>query len=254
VRETLDADGRSAAMVRSEIADIVQKNYGRALRKCLSRQELLNVIQEGSRRVWPDLNHNPVKLVSRNEFVRRWSNTGVDFRFTLMASSTGLSLLGFYMKKPTEMRDRPLIYVNTAHHPAVVGVALAHEMGHHLTSEIFGSKRKMRHFLSRAGYGSHLGNQLELAADVLVSLGVYPRNAAQTLFEDSDGKRTEGLVSDPSLLNVLQYVSEHYGLSFLSDDAAGKNFYLERKRKLHAFAAVIHYTKLRRALFEEYGV
>src|SRR6266478_4863818 len=44
------------AELKSEIAGIIQKNYGQALRQCLSRWEVREIANEGKNRVWPGLN------------------------------------------------------------------------------------------------------------------------------------------------------------------------------------------------------
>jgi hypothetical protein len=250
-----------SAFVRAEIAEISRRDYGFALRRCLSRNEVLNIVYEGTKRVWPGLNRDAVRLVSTDEFVRRWSGLGVDFSFLLLEKGEGLGLLGFYMNNSSGLRDKPLICVNIAHHPALVGVALGHEMGHHLTSDIFGQGPQSAHLLSQAGYGAHLSNQFELAADTLVSLGVYPKSVARNLFENLGERRGGELAGLPSA-RVLDYIAHRYGvnLDFASEGVAGPHFdgkrrpRVETRKKLHAMAALIHYTKLRRALLEEYGV
>ncbi len=122
-----------------EIRAIVSRDYRQALRRCLSQAQVQQIVSIAKTRVWPHLNQQPVRLVSLDEFVRRWSTFGVDFKFASLPSKSGLSLLGFYLANADGLRERPLIFANTAHHPALVGLALDHEMGHHLTAQIFGS-------------------------------------------------------------------------------------------------------------------
>jgi hypothetical protein len=236
------------AALKSEVRDITRRNYGESLRGCLSRWEVKEIAGAGKTRVWPSLNREPVTLVSRNEFVRRWSEFGVDFKFASLPWKEGLSLLGFYVTKIDRVRKRPLIFVNTAHHPAVVGVALFHEMGHHLTAQIF-AERGRTHLLSPTGFEEHLTAPAELAADTLVSLGIFPAPIARALFgrinlggESSAGKS----LSEPELTKVLEYIGHNYRFAF--DQIRGT------KRKLQALAGLVHYTKLRRALLDEYQI
>ena len=235
------------AEIKSETAGIVAKDYGHALRGCLSRWEVRQIVDEGKAQVWPGLNREPVTLVSPNEFVRRWSDCGVDFKFASLPWKEGLSLLGFYVKKIDRIRKRPLIFVNTAHHPAVVGVALDHEMGHHLTSQIFG-KGEDAHLLSQTGFDEHLTEPAELAADVLVSLGIFPADIARKLFSGTRrvmSRNRSNEVSDPAFARLLDYIAKRYGLRL--DQMRGIN------QKFQTLAGLVHYAKLRRALLDEYN-
>jgi hypothetical protein len=233
-----------SADLRAEVAGIIRKDYGKALRQCLSRWEVREIADEGKTRVWPGLNRNPVTLVSPHEFVRRWSSFGVDFKFASLPWKGGLSLLGFYVNKIDRVRTRPLIFVNTAHHPAVVGVALDHEMGHHLTSQIFAAGQHA-HLLSRTGFEEHLAEPAELAADTLVSLGMFPAPIARTLFGGANrimARKQSNELSGSEFAKLLEYVANRYGLRF--DHMRGK---------FQTLAGLVHYAKLRRALLDEYG-
>jgi hypothetical protein len=237
-----------SALLKAEIAEIAGKDYGQALRQCLSRWEVREIAGEGKTRVWPGLNQQPVTLVSPHEFVRRWSSFGVDFKFASLPKKGGLSLLGFYVEKIDQVRRRPMIFVNTAHHPAVVGVALDHEMGHHLTTQIFGASERV-HLLSQTGFDEHLSEPSELAADTLVSLGMLPAPVARKIFRNP--KRTQGHsrsdeVSEPAYAELLEYIANRYG--FRLEQIRGS------KQRFQALAGLVHYTKLRRALLDEYDI
>jgi hypothetical protein len=241
--------GRKAAdlaEIKSEIAGIITKDYGQALRKCLSRSEVRQIADEGKTHVWPALNREPVTLVSPHEFARRWSAFGVDFKFASLSWKDGRSLLGFYVKKIDQVRRRPLIFVNTAHHPAVVGLTLDHEMGHHLTSQIFAAG-KHTHLLSHTGFEEHLAEPGELAADTLVSLGMFPLPIARSLFggrrQVVASNRPHGLTVT-EMAKVSEYVANRYG--FRADHIRGVN------NRFQTLAGLVHYTKLRRALMDEY--
>src|SRR5262245_21767236 len=88
-----------SARLKAEIAEIAGRDYGKSLRRCLSRWEVREISEEGKTRVWPGLNQQPVTLVSPHEFVRRWSSFGVDFKFASLPQKGGLSLLGFYVER-----------------------------------------------------------------------------------------------------------------------------------------------------------
>jgi hypothetical protein len=255
-RATTTAEIESSDELKSEIARIIHKDYGQALRQCLSRWEVREIAKEGKTHVWPGLNREPVSLVSPNEFVRQWSAFGVDFKFASLPWKEGLSLLGFYVNKIDRVRMRPLIFVNTAHHPAIVGIALDHEMGHHLTSKIFATNDRA-HLLSQTGLEEHLAEPAELAADTLVSLGFCPAPIARTLFNGSGRSAARGRMelSDPAFARLLKYteadpvtlqkIANYYHFRF--DQIRGG------KKRFQALAALVHYTKLRRALLDEYN-
>ncbi len=232
----------------AEIHSIVRRDYGRALRKSLNRREVLEIVGEARREVWPHLNRAPVKLVSASGFMRHWSKLGVQFQMANLGSPEGLAVLGFYARKvgPAKL---PLICVNTAHHPAAIGAAFCHEMGHHLTARIFDSKSEQPQMLGYTAYEEHLDDPAELAADSLVSLGVFPQVIAHYLFGELDRRSAvchRRQTALPMFAGVLTYFKMRYNLRF---DGT-----LNRDKKQQYLAATIHYAKLRRALLQEYGI
>jgi len=236
------ATGVGAAAL-AEIGSLAATDYGRALRGCLSRYEVREVVNEGRARVWPDLNRRSMALVPPGEFVQHWSALGVDLRFANLSWKRGLSLLGFYLQKNGRRRTRPLIFVNTAHHPAIVGAALGHEMGHHLTSQIFALSEKTPHLFSLTAFKDHLADPAELAADTLVSLASVPTSIARA-YSGGSRRGSETGLRDPLYAGVLEYLCGHYGLRC--------EMIRRVEKKIQALAALVHYTKLRRALWDEY--
>ncbi len=195
--------------------------------------------------VWPNLNREPVRLVTPREFTRLWSSLGVDFRLANFGSPQGLALMGFYAGKMGPAR-RPLIYVNTAHHPAAVGAAFSHEMGHHLTARIFAKQKEPTHYLTYTAYADHLDDPAELAADCLVSLGVFPGKTAREMFEVESKSSALANPVEPVFARVRNYLQRRYGLNL---DAR-----LPAHKKLPYLAGMIHYANLRRALLNEYEI
>jgi len=129
----------------------------------------------------------------------------------------------------------------------VVGLALDHEMGHHLTSQIFAAD-ETTHLLSQTGFEEHLAEPAELAADTLVSLGIFPAPVARTIFsrvKGAAGGSRPSDVLDPAFAKLLEYIAERYHFRF--DHIRGAN------KRLQALAALVHYAKLRRALLDEYN-
>ena len=227
----------------SELRGIASRDYRKALRQCLSQWQVHQIVSIAKTRVWPHLNQEPVRLVSLDEFVRRWSTFGVDFKFASLPWKRGLSLLGFYLTNADGLRERPLIFANTAHHHALVALALDHEMGHHLTAQIFGSAEDTTHLLSLTAFEEHLTDPLELAADTLVSFGIFPAPVARALFQDAEGGAVGIGLPDVIFAKVITYITDRYGVRFELIHGA---------EKFQALAALVHYTKLRRALLDEY--
>ena len=207
------------------------------------------IIEEARSSVWPRLNNESVRLVSPTEFTRLWSGLGVQFQLAKLGGADGVGLLGFYVREMGSSR-LPLICVNTAHHPAAIGAAFSHEMGHHLIGRLFDSRKGHPQLLTYTAYGEHLDDPEELAADVLVSLGVFPEAIARKIFlkprKERPFKSATGELPDSVSTMVLKYFEGQFGLRFGAHFPAGK--------KLQYLAAVVHFSKLRRALLTEYDI
>ena len=237
----------SAATTSDEIRGLWGRDYGFALRSRLSRAEVREIVREAKRAAWPHLNDEAVRLGSMKQFAERASSLGADFRIAKMPWPSGLAVFGFYLGKDSGLEKRPLICLNGAHHPAAVATAFLHEVGHHVTAELFSTRNDMVQLSRQTGYEAHLNDPRELAADVLVSLGVYPRNMAAKLLGATRDRRIpspEGVKSPPVAKAVLG-TARRYGLD------------LERlplQKMLQYQAGLIHFTRLRQALLDEYAI
>jgi hypothetical protein len=253
--EILKASKRPHASLASrsasvEIHSLEQQDYALPLRRAFGRAEVREIIAEARSTVWPRLNHESVKLVSPAEFTRLWSGLGVQFQLAKLRGAEGLALLGFYVREMGSSR-LPLICVNTAHHPAAIGAAFSHEMGHHLVGRLFDSHKPHAQLLTYTAYGEHLDDPEELAADVLVSLGVFPAAIARKIFlKPQKPSRAKSVAAaelpDSVATSVLKYFQGRFGLTFGAELPAAK--------KLQYLAGVIHFAKLRRALLTEYDI
>jgi len=238
------------AAAGEEIRALARLDYQSLLRKCLHRGEAKQVLAEAKAEIWPHWNRVPARVGSIREFVKTYSSLGVDVRPTRFSEPEGFALLGFYLGRRKGLSKRPMICVNIAHHPAIVGAAFIHEMGHHLVQEMFGTLRDPARFLLYTGYADHLKDQAELAPDLLVSVGALPADTARRIFGAArDGKRIGGPnqeLANASSQEMLKYFRIRYGLDFTAN--------LSARGKLQYLAALIHYTKLRQALMDEYDV
>jgi len=234
----------------SEVETLAREDYGTPVRKIFNACEIQELLAEARRMAWPHLNEESIRLVTPEEFTRHWSPLGVDFKLTDMSSVArgGLSILGFYIHRPPGTR-KPLICVNTAHHRAAVGAAFAHEMGHHVAAEVFGPEPGPLPLLY-TGYRDHLKDSRELAADVLVSFGIFPRKTALRTFRkrSTPRERREELAQDRefNLGEILEYYVSKYGLSVDAKLSSGQN--------IQYLAGMLHYAKLRVALLDRYDI
>jgi len=233
----------------AEILSLEQHDYTRPLRRALARSEVREIVDEARSAVWPRLNHESVKLVSPAKFTRHWSGLGVQFQLAKLNGADGVALLGFYVREMGRSR-LPLICVNTAHHPAAIGAAFCHEMGHHLVGRLFDSSENHAQMLTMTAYGEHLNDPEELAADVLVCIGMYPEAAARKIFltphKGRPPKSAPAELPDSVATTVLEFMQSRFGLNFGPQMASTKG--------LQYLAAVIHFAKLRRALLTEYDI
>jgi hypothetical protein len=232
-----------------EIRLLEQADYGRLLRRSLARAEVRSLVAEARSVVWPNLNNQCVRLVSPKEYTRLWAGLGVQFQLAKLNGDDGLEMLGFYVRKMGGAL-LPLICVNTAHHPAAIGAAFSHEMGHHLVGQLFNSRKEHGQPLASTAYGQHLIDQEELAADVLVSLGVFPETVARQIFITPEEKKTAKPHSK-ELQNcvsaaVLKHMKRRYALRF---DGAPHS-----AKMLQYLPGLIHFAKLRQALLVEYDI
>ena len=230
-----------------EVHSLSMREYGPSAREIFGRSELEELISEARRQVWPYLNQQPLRLGSPREFRQAWSPLGIDFRMAKLRSPRGMALLGFYVGK-SPISKRPLICINTAHHRAAMSGAFAHEMGHHLTARMFGFHQDEEpHHMGYSGYGFHLDDPPELAADIFVSLGIFPQKVARQCFAQTHSQSGANRVpSSTGIVEAVAHVANKYG--FNGDPS------LPQENRVQYLAVVLHYAKLRKALFDEFDL
>jgi hypothetical protein len=249
VKNTQAASSVSVATPGStpdEIARLWNIDYTHAVRACFSRAEVREIVGEGKRQAWPHLNEDAVRLGSTDEFARRAYDLGADFQIANMPWPSGLSVMGFYLGKDSGLEKRPLICVNGAHHPAAIATAFLHEVGHHVTADLFSVRNDEVQHSKQVGYAGHLTAPRELAADVLVSLGIYPQRIAAKMF-GIVGPNRRGAADPPENSPAGKAVlgtARRYGLDLET---------LSIQKRLQYQAGLIHFTRLRQTLLEEYG-
>jgi hypothetical protein len=231
-----------------EIAAVSGRDYSRALRRSFDAPQVRELILAARRMVWPQLNRQIVTIGPPEQFMRRWAGVGVNFELVDCGDDEGASLLGFYVRKFPGLR-RPLIGVNVSHPQAVIGATFDHEMGHHIAAEVFGP-RKIADFLTYTEFVEHLDDPMELAADLLLTLAIYP-NEAQARSAGSPGlnrlaSERDETNAEQALAGALEYLGKKFRLNL--DEG------LSRERRLRHLAAIVHYMKLRSALLDEFDI
>jgi hypothetical protein len=246
IRRILDGSrgGANPATLREArrfFNEIVRHDYAKALKKQFDAAQLRELLRE-LRRALPDLNRRVFSELRIERLARRAAEVGATLKAEPFEGENGWALRGFYLSAETTRR-KPMVYVNTAREPIGIAAAFWHELGHHLTHDILGAGNETLFLSFDANYASHLKSVDELAADIVMTLGCYPRAAAQRVFAS---KKSTDTGADGMIMSARQYVRRVTGLDFDRSTAAQEN--------VHRLAGMIHLAKLREALLGEYGI
>lgn len=227
---------------------LIKRDYVRDVRRNLSYRNLLELLAVANE-ILPKLNREPLDVMPIKQQAQLASDLGLHFKAAPRKGTEGLALRGFYVNKLQQVLKRPLIYVNTAHHPVAVSTTFCHELGHHIATGILRSREQKVHLFFDADYSDHLDDPGELVADVMVSLAGYPRPVADKIFSESGGL---GLVAstktltDEAFAEIHAHLKQVYGLDLMAGISA--------RQRLNYLSGMIHYAKLRWALLAEYDV
>lgn len=236
-----EADEATRRNARRFFSSVASLDYGTALRKQFDGWQVRELVSELCRPL-PELNRKVLSETRIKHLARKAAALGANLQAAPFDGERGRALRGFYLGAYSATGD-PLLYVNTAGHPVAVAAAFWHELGHHLTHPIFGADQGLLNLSFTADYASHLTSQDELAADMVVALGCYPRRAAERVFGAEKIREASG---DSLIMSARHYVREAAGLDFTRSTPAQENIYM--------FGGMIHIAKLRAALLTEYGI
>jgi len=232
--------GGRVARAEKYFADLSGQDYATHLGQCFDRSEMSDLMAQ-LRRSLPNLNRNLFGETNPRRLVALAKELGATLQLQNLPSP---ALRGFYVND-SAFSTRPLIVVNASHPPLGVAAAFWHEIGHHLTHDIFGRGRDRTKLNFSSSYQDHLDRPEELVADIVTTLGAYPAPTAKRLF----GKAT-GINSSRGSVRLVSKASRHIrSLSGLEVSQGGS-----LKNKLHMVAGMIHLAKLRIALREGYGI
>jgi len=224
-------------------ASFSELDYAAALQALFSRQLFRGVISE-LRRMLPRLNREVLRGSDLRQLAKVAASLGAVLDARPFKGPQGRTLRGFYVNDRTVLK-RPIICLNTAGHPVGVAAAFWHEIGHHLTREIFGRHDGRLNLSFASNYQDHLESPEETIADAVLVLAAYPNAAARRLFggtEREKANRDIGLLASRAL-GHLRSVAD---VEFPTRAPEHEN--------LRILAGTIHLAKLRQAILEEYGV
>jgi hypothetical protein len=220
---------------------IARLDYRTALRGHFDDWQIRELISE-LRRMLPDLNRKIFSETRIKHLAKKAAGLGVTLQAKPFDGARGRALRGFYLSGESRQGE-PLLYVNTAGHPVAVAAAFWHEVGHHLGHRIFGGHQEAFNLSFEANYADHLTSPDELVADMVMTLGCYPRLAAQRIF---GAKSIRGSGAEALVMSAHRYIRGTTSLDFDQTTPAQDN--------IHMLAGMIHLAKLRAVLLSEYGI
>src|SRR5579863_6029990 len=124
-----------------DIKRLVRHEYVRSLRRNLPYRELKMLIGAFSDKL-PGFNREIVGMMPVDRLAEWASALNLHFKAAPNEGDDGLALRGFYVTRKEGILKRPLIYVNTAHHPLAISSTFCHEVGHHMSSELLGDSEE----------------------------------------------------------------------------------------------------------------
>jgi len=234
---------RSVRDAEAYIYKIAPVDYRPAIRKHFDRRQLARIYAD-IRRNLPDLNRDTFRITDVGRLGTIAREHGVLLRAQEFRGPEGSGLRGFYINE-AQVLKRPMIWINTATHPTATAASFWHEIGHHLTNQMWDTRPDQVSLRLRTTYGDDLSDPKEICADIVRALAGYPHHAARRLFGGPEAENINRDV-DQLLARVLPYVGAEMGLNFGSSFSVRENLYL--------LGGVLHVAKLRAALLTEYSI
>ena len=234
---------QSVRLAEGYIRNVVELDYGAVMKKHFDHQQVKKMLHD-MRRALPTLNLEMYRVTEVGDLSRKAADLGVVLKAHPFKGSDATGLRGFYVNE-AEVLKRPLIWVNTATHPTAMAASFWHEVGHHLTDRIWGTRHHPAGLSFGNNYRDHLADPKEMAADIVRVLAGYPRTIARRLFR---GRDMRAFSHDADLLvsAARPHLRAVMGFDFHSRFSPGENLYY--------LGGIIHVAKLRTTLLSEYGI
>jgi hypothetical protein len=221
---------------------IARRDYDLTLKRHFDRTQLRQLVKE-LRRTLPTLNRQIYRITDLTRLAGIARKLGVTLQDHAFRGSEGAGFRGFYVNEVEVLRN-PIIWVNTAAPPAAAAAAFWHEVGHHLTSQVWGVSHSVSPSFNTSERDD-FSDPREIAADLVRVLGGYPKVIAQSLFGGGDMERTR-YDADRLVAKAIPHVRSVMGFDLRNQFSAQENiFYL---------GGMIHTAKLRTTLLSQYGI
>ncbi len=156
----------------------------------------------------------------------------------------GLALRGFFCRAEVSKRAKFVIFLNSAHPPAVVAATFGHELGHYLYGSMVTETSAFNAFIE-GSFTRHLSDESELFADCLVALAAYDRPTLNRIVARETGSPADRWIT--LFKEIHRLIDSRYQLNL----APGR---LANLSRIGYLTAMIHFFKLRRALFQLNGL
>lgn len=157
---------------------------------------------------------------------------------------SGLALRGFFCRAEVSRKSKFLIFLNSAHPPAVVAATFGHELGHYIHGSLVGETSNFNAFIE-GSFSRHLVDENELFADCLVALAAYDHDTLKHIASTDAGSRKDRWVV--MLKEIHRMIDSRYHLNLRPGRLANVS-------RISYLTAMIHFFKLRRALFQRIGI
>jgi hypothetical protein len=158
----------------------------------------------------------------------------------------GLGLWGFSFKLGIGKEAKAGIFLNTAHAAGAIATTMAHEIGH-LVQGLILKQAQPGVALLDGTFAEHLARKSELFADCLVSLMAYDRSVVRNI-----GVKYEACLLKPnSVAEAARYGYAEICPEFRIDIFSTR---LSAEWRLRYLTSLVHYLKLRCALFHTAGI
>ena len=244
ILKVTSANGRMIHARRAEqyCRDISRRDYDLTLKQHFDRVELREIFKE-IRRTLPTLNAQVFRITDFRRLAEIARKMGIVFQDHALAGSDGTGFRGFYVNEK-EVLKSPIIWVNSAAPPAAAAAAFWHEVGHHLTGQIWGTSEPGTSAMNTANRDDFCDPK-EIAADMVRVLAGYPKPIAERLFGGPDMEAT-CFDADRLVAKAIPHVRAVMGFNLRNQFSAQENvFYL---------GGMIHTAKLRTTLLSQYGI
>jgi hypothetical protein len=168
----------------------------------------------------------------------------IEIRAQPYRRGSGLALRGFFCRAEVSQKSKFLIFLNSAHPPAVVAATFGHELGHYIYGSLVRETANFSPFIE-GGFARHLTDESELFADCLVALAAYDHETLKRIGSADDGSRKDQWVV--MLKEIHRLIDSRYDLNL-------RPGHLANVSRVSYLTAMIHFFKLRRALFNRIGI